>query len=236
MILDIFVGAPQSKYAALAILSVIFVVSMTILLGKNHLPLSQKFAFILLIFLVSVPSILLTLFQLTCMVTGAGFKNKRWWCSLYAWIISILIVLYCIVLIVSAILSLVSGASALDDVKKSDKEKFALREHFANQMAEVATSKADDGSVPPVKSPFANGPIVSNPSLPSPLVLDTSSSSNMPASKAQGTAQVQPMPKKIEKFEDPQEPEAFNDFGGYASVEGFKNVNVGTGANRDIHH
>ena len=222
MILDIFVGTPQSKYAALAILSVIFVVSMVILLGKNQLPLSQKFAFILLIFLVSVPSILLTLFQLTCIVTGSGFQNKRWWCSIYAWVISIIIVLYCIILVISAILSLASGASALEDVKQSDIEKFKLRENFSNQVAEEQSASAVE-SKPPTQQGFVGGqtgPVMGGESVPSPLVLEPSVAHQGTASKAKPSAPAEPFAQKKDDMPMPDafSPETFSD---YASVEGF---------------
>jgi hypothetical protein len=93
---SIFVGVPQSRYAALAILLAIVIVALVILFGRDSVPISQKFGFIFLVFLVSLPGLALSLFQLTCIVTGSGFKNKRWWCSAYAWIISLIMIFYSI--------------------------------------------------------------------------------------------------------------------------------------------
>jgi ABC-type spermidine/putrescine transport system permease subunit II len=81
-LLDLFIGTPQSKYAATAIMAAILVVALAILFGKEKLPIGQKFLFILIMFIVALPSVLLGLFQLTCIVTGSGYKNKRWWLSL----------------------------------------------------------------------------------------------------------------------------------------------------------
>ena len=76
-------------------------VSVAILFGADAMPLSQKFFFILVIFLLSVPGILLTLLQLTCLVTGAGLQNQRWWCSLYSWIMSAFVILYSVLIVIA---------------------------------------------------------------------------------------------------------------------------------------
>lgn len=113
---SLFVGVPQSKYAALAILAAVLVVSFTLLFGKDPIPFTQKMAFVLMLFLISLPGILLTLFQMTCLVTGSGFNNQRWWCGAYAWIVSILLVVYCVMLIAVAIISLTTGEKVLSEV------------------------------------------------------------------------------------------------------------------------
>lgn len=133
--LNIFIGAPQSKYSAMAILAAIIIVSLTMLLGKEPIPLSQKFAMVLLIFLISLPGILLTLFQMTCLVTGAGFRNQRWWCSAYAWILSGLLILYCIFLIVVAVMTLTTGEKVMVDIANMDAENFEAVMQKANAEA-----------------------------------------------------------------------------------------------------
>lgn len=115
-----FIGVPQSRYAAVAVLAAILVVGTTMLLGKDAMPFGQKLAFVLLMLLVSVPGILLTLFQMTCMVTGAGLNNQRWWCSLYSWVISILLILYCSMLIVVAVIALVTGEKVIQQVNSAE--------------------------------------------------------------------------------------------------------------------
>lgn len=122
--LNAFIGVPQSRYAAFAVLTAILVVSLTILFGNEAVPLSQKFAFIFMLFLVSLPGILLSLFQLTCIVVGAGVKNQRPWCSIYAWIISILLIVYCALLIVLAVVALTGKSKAMGEVAMADAEKF----------------------------------------------------------------------------------------------------------------
>lgn len=98
-----FVGSPQSQYAGLAIIIAISAVSLAILLGADAMPLSQKFFFIVLIFLLSIPGLLLSLLQLTCLVTGAGSDNRRWWCSLYSWIMSAFIIFYSVLVVMITI-------------------------------------------------------------------------------------------------------------------------------------
>lgn len=146
--LDIFVGVPQSKYTATAILAAIIVVSLAILFGKEHIPLGQKFAFVLIVFLVSLPSIVLTLFQLTCLVTGSS-KNR--WCGWYAWLVSILLIIYSVLIIVIAVVAFSSGKSVnkslnLGSLEGFEEEKvksdIANANHFANEYFENSTNGA----------------------------------------------------------------------------------------------
>jgi len=105
---SIFVGVPQSRYAALAILIAIVVVALTIMFGDSPVPMSQKFGFVLMVFLISLPGLALSLFQLTCIVTGAGANGKNWWCSVYAWVLSAIMIFYAVLLVIAAIMSLSS--------------------------------------------------------------------------------------------------------------------------------
>ena len=123
---NMFFGVPQSQYAALAILIAIVVVALTILFSDSPVPVSQKFGFVLMVFLVSLPGLALSLFQLTCIVTGAGATNKRWWCSLYAWVLSAIMIFYSILLIIAAIMSLTS--------KK--KESFGIESFYAENKTD----------------------------------------------------------------------------------------------------
>jgi magnesium-transporting ATPase (P-type) len=132
-LLDIFVGAPQSKYAGVSILLALGVVALAILFGKEQVPIGQKFMFIVLMFVVALPSILLTLFQLTCLVTGSGFRNQKWWCGAYAWIGSIFILIYSVIIVVVGVMSLVNGTSITKDL-----EQVGTFEHMqvgANKLA-----------------------------------------------------------------------------------------------------
>lgn len=144
--LNIFVGAPQSKYAAIAILFALVAVSIAILFGRDQVPVGQKFMFIVLMFVLALPGLLLTLFQLTCLVTGAGLKNQRWWCSAYAWIGTILIMLYAIVLVIVAVMSMVNGTDIKKDLVAMD--AFTNNKATANVVAKEyfqATEEKKEG-------------------------------------------------------------------------------------------
>ena len=125
---SVFIGAPHSRYAALAVLTALVAVSLTILFSKDTIPVSKKFGFVVMVFLVSLPSLAMSLFQLTCLVTGA---EGRWWCSAYAWILTALVVFYSVILVIAAIMSLASPKESFEDKKKA--VKFANMEHFEEE-------------------------------------------------------------------------------------------------------
>ena len=147
---SIFVGVPQSRYAALAILLAIVVVALVILFGKDSIPISQKFGFIFLVFLVSLPGLALSLFQLTCMVTGSGANNKRWWCNIYAWVISAIMIFYAVLLVVAAVTSINAPSPATPVVKS--KEQFSDMMAMANDMAAQLSSGTYPNSQNPMKT------------------------------------------------------------------------------------
>lgn len=156
---SLFVGAPSSKYAAVAILAAVVVVSFTLLFGKDPIPFTQKMAFVLLLFLISLPGILLTLFQMTCLVTGAGLKNQRWWCAALSWILSILFIVYSVMLIVVSVVSLTTGEKVLSEIALAEAEGFENKMKEADKEAKqyfvgdavaepVAEGKLEDEKVP----------------------------------------------------------------------------------------
>jgi hypothetical protein len=48
---------------------------------------------------------LMSLFELTCIVTGGNYTT-RWWCWALAWVLAIMIVFYCIMIIISLFISM----------------------------------------------------------------------------------------------------------------------------------
>ena len=103
----LFFGSEQSKYAGIALFGTIFVLCLAILFSSSKIPIDQRLAFVIFIIIVSIPSILMSLFELTCIVTG-GNMNTRWWCWLLAWVISVVIILYCLMIILSLLMSMSS--------------------------------------------------------------------------------------------------------------------------------
>ena len=118
--LKIFIGSAQSKYAAFAIIIAILAICASILFSNTNISLSQKLTFIFFIIIAISPGILLSLFEITCIVTGSGLKNNNWWCSVLAWIIAIVLIIYSIIIVISVLISLFSFNNAI--VKLDEKE------------------------------------------------------------------------------------------------------------------
>ena len=154
---DIFVGAPQSKLAGIFILLTVAFVSVYILAGKEKIAFTQKIAVVLLLVLLSLPTILLTLFQITCVVTGAGFRDaktgihSKWWCDVYAWIVSLILIAYCIMLVVVATMSFATSRSIIADVEgySANAANLATAEYF--ETMEDAAKKMREAVAPMLK-------------------------------------------------------------------------------------
>jgi hypothetical protein len=104
---DVFLGSEQSKYAGVALFITILIICISILITSSKIAIEQRILFVLFILIISIPSILMTLFELTCIVTGGNY-NTRWWCWLLAWVLSIIIIFYCIMIIISLFISMTS--------------------------------------------------------------------------------------------------------------------------------
>jgi hypothetical protein len=182
-ILDLFFGVPQSKYAGMAILVSLAAVGLSILFGKERVPFFQKLVVVGLLFLLSLPAMLVTLFQLTCMVTGAGLKNQRWWCSGYAWLVSALIVLYSVLLIVMTILSFNA------EWQSKEVEKFySTREGFQEMAEEYFEEEETAVPTMPIAPPAGELPPIQPGVMPTePTVEETDST--MPAAEAVAAAE-----------------------------------------------
>jgi hypothetical protein len=124
---SVFMGVPQSRYSAIAVLLSMAIVGLMVIFGNDGIPSSQKFMMVVLVFLISLPSLALSLFQLTCIVTGAGFKNQRWWCSGYAWLLSAFIIFYSVLLVVSAVMSMTSKEGFEDAAMKAKAQDAAKK-------------------------------------------------------------------------------------------------------------
>lgn len=119
--LNVFFGSTQSQVTAYAILAVIVVMCITILLTRTSMNIGDRFLLILFVILTLLPAIFLILFEITCMVTG-GNSKERWWCWLYAWIIAVFIVIYCILIIIMSFSSLFTYNNAIDKVDLSEQQ------------------------------------------------------------------------------------------------------------------
>lgn len=100
--INIFIGTSQSKYAFIAILLAI-VITLCVILFDSSISINNALLLTCIILLISLPGIVLSLLQLTCIVTGSGNKLQRWWCSAYAWVLTGIIIYYAACVIIASI-------------------------------------------------------------------------------------------------------------------------------------
>ena len=102
---SLLTGTPQSQYAAIAILIAMIAIILSILFNENELALSERFMLIGSVILFSVPSIILGLFDLTC-VSGKTVENSLcWW---WGWIIAFMIIIICVIVVFASISSMLT--------------------------------------------------------------------------------------------------------------------------------
>ena len=102
---DVFIGTKQSRFAGIAIFTAIIIVCISILFTNTDISLTQRIGIVLFIILTSVPSVFLSLFELTCIVTGGNPKTHVL-CHYFAWFVAFIIFVYSGLIIVSVILSI----------------------------------------------------------------------------------------------------------------------------------
>lgn len=128
-LLDVFIGSTQSRWAAVALLVSVVAAGLYVLVGKSQLSFTDKVVGIIVGVLLVLPYVLLNLFQLTCLVTGTGKGGEKWWCGVFAWIISAFVILYAAFLTVAIVVAI------LTDGKVSALENFYVEQDAANQVA-----------------------------------------------------------------------------------------------------
>ena len=130
---DAFFGSDQSLYTAYAIIAAIIAICVTILFTSTDIPIGSRLLMILFVVITLVPSIFLTLFEITCIVTG-GTEPNNWWCYTFAWILAAFIIIYCIFVVIISIISLVTYNNAMDNIN-NDEEKNKINAQEANNIA-----------------------------------------------------------------------------------------------------
>jgi hypothetical protein len=116
---NIFFGSTQSQITAYAILAAIIAICITILLTKTDMSIGDKLLLIFFILLTLIPGVFLILFEITCMVTG-GNKDKRWWCWLYAWVVAVFVIIYCILVVIISFSSLFTYNNAMENIEMNE--------------------------------------------------------------------------------------------------------------------
>ena len=140
------IGSTQSKYAAIILSITVFLLCMSILFMESDYTLGKKLFAILLILLMLLPGLILTLVEITCIVTGAQ-NGKNWWCSLLAWVMAIFILIYCIMIIITSVNSHYTYKTAGKKVNDYNKGKIMSQEE-ANDVAEVLLEDNDQTPSP----------------------------------------------------------------------------------------
>jgi hypothetical protein len=138
----LFFGSEQSKYAGVALFGTIFILCLAILFSNSKIPIDQRLAFVIFIMLVAIPSILMSLFELTCIVTGGNIKY-RWWCWLLAWVIAVVIILYCLMVVISLIMSMANFDIANQRVENNE-ENNKIDTKTADEYAKNVIKQYED--------------------------------------------------------------------------------------------
>lgn len=142
--IEAFIGSTQSQFAAYAIIAAVISICISIILTGTDMTIGNRFLLIFFVILAVIPSILLMLLQITCMVTG-GNEDERWWCWLYSWIISIFVIIYCIFVIIISLTSLFTYNNAINKVDMSEQNNKMSPENsnnYAKMMIETNTKEA----------------------------------------------------------------------------------------------
>ena len=129
--IDAFFGSTQSQFTAYAIFGAVISICISIILSGTDMTIGNRFLLIFFVILAVLPSILLMLLQITCMVTG-GNKDDRWWCWLYSWIIAIFVIIYCIFVIIISLSSLFTYNNAISKVDMSEQNNKMTPENSNN--------------------------------------------------------------------------------------------------------
>lgn len=117
--IEAFFGSTQSQFTAYAIFAAVVSICISIILTGTDLTIGNRFLLIFFVILAVLPSILLMLLQITCMVTG-GNKNDHWWCWLYSWVIAIFVIIYCILVVIISLSSLFTYNNAISKVDMTE--------------------------------------------------------------------------------------------------------------------
>jgi uncharacterized membrane protein len=133
---DAFFGSEQTQYTAYAILAAVTAICLTVLFSASDISVGNRILIILFVIISVLPSVLLTLFELTCIVTG-GTEPNQWWCSTFGWILAAFIIIYCMFIVIISFMSLFTYNNAVDEENKNDtKNKLPKIESdkYAKQM------------------------------------------------------------------------------------------------------
>jgi hypothetical protein len=141
--IEAFFGSTQSQFSAYAIFAAVISICISIILTGTDMTIGNRFLLIFFVILAVLPSVLLMLLQITCMVTG-GSKDERWWCWLYSWIIAIFVIIYCVFVVIISLTSLFTYNNAISKVDVSEQNNKMTPENsnnYAKMMIQTSSKE-----------------------------------------------------------------------------------------------
>ena len=223
---DAFFGSDQSQYTAYAIVAAIIAICITILLTATDVPISNRLLIVFFVIISLIPSVFLTLFELTCIVTG-GTEPNKWWCYAFAWILAAFIIIYCIFIVIISLISLFTYNNAIANVKESENKdrltpevsnNYAKQiietdekhvEKFYNNMEEelraIQKQQENNNTPAPAFDPASMMPSIANQIMP-----ETTEGFN--------TEKTSSPDKKIDHFSSPAAKQTASKFTDFASI------------------
>jgi hypothetical protein len=175
---DAFFGSEQSQYSAYAIVAAIIAICITILLTATDIPVSNRILIVFFVIISLVPSVFLTLFELTCIVTG-GTEPNQWWCYAFAWVLAAFIIIYCIFIVIISLISLFTYNNAIDNVTMEE-QKGRLTPEVSNNYAKQIIDN-DEKHTKHIEKFYAD---MGNPVLTDPLSYMMNKESNANSGQA----------------------------------------------------
>jgi hypothetical protein len=152
-----FIGTTQSKYASVAMILAVLMICFAIIFTNTDVPVGNRIAVAFFVLLMSIFPIAISLFELTCIVTG-GKNTKYNLCGVFAWFVTILIVIYCFLLILVTLTSMFTYKKAYEKLEVS--EKFTtLSKNAANEIAKNLMIEEQFADISPQEKPLKAEPI-----------------------------------------------------------------------------
>ena len=133
------VGSTQSKYVAWAISITVLVLCVSILVMQTDVPIGKRLLGVLFMVLITVPGVVLSLIELTCLVTGGSWKTN-WWCWLLAWIIAVIVIVWCVIIIATTFNSILTYTNATKNIKETS---IPATEEESNDFAETVLANTE---------------------------------------------------------------------------------------------
>lgn len=157
-IASLLTGTPQSQYAAIAILIATIAIILSVLFNENELVLSERFMLIASVILFSIPSIVLGLFDLTC-VSGKTVENSLcWW---WGWVIAFMIIIICVIVVFASISSMLTYNVATVKTTKpviDEEESNKIAKDMVNDIPETKAQESQGSQKVMMKSMVNESP------------------------------------------------------------------------------